>query len=74
MVCDWLVRESPYTAIPGGGPGSFPEKNVIEVSCCSEPVSRILFLAFGEVTTIPLGPALLTGSSDLPGGFGRAVL
>src|SRR5437764_7215319 len=27
-----------------------------------------------RVTTIPLGPALLTGSSDLPGGFGRAVL
>ena len=26
------------------------------------------------MTTIPLGPALLTGSSDLPGGFGRAVL
>ena len=26
------------------------------------------------VTTIPLGPALLAGSSDLPGGFGRAVL
>ena len=26
-----------------------------------------------RVTTIPLGPALLTGSSDLPGGFGRAV-
>jgi len=24
--------------------------------------------------TIPLGPALLTGSSGLPGGFGRAVL
>src|SRR4029453_15824592 len=24
--------------------------------------------------TIPLGPALLAGSSDLPGGFGRAVL
>src|SRR5580765_1326841 len=27
---------------------------------------------FGE-TIIPLGPALLTGSSSLPGGFGRAV-
>src|SRR6185295_1647112 len=26
------------------------------------------------MTTIPLGPALLAGSSDLPGGFGRAVL
>src|SRR5215831_15998370 len=26
------------------------------------------------MTTIPLGPALLTGSSGLPGGFGRAVL
>ena len=25
-------------------------------------------------TIIPLGPALLAGSSDLPGGFGRAVL
>ena len=25
-------------------------------------------------TIIPLGPALLTGSSDLPGSFGRAVL
>ena len=29
--------------------------------------------SFG-VTTIPLGPALLAGSSDLPGGFGRAIL
>ena len=26
------------------------------------------------MTIIPLGPALLAGSSDLPGGFGRAVL
>src|SRR6186713_1128065 len=26
------------------------------------------------MTTIPLGPASLTGSSDLPGDFGRAVL
>jgi hypothetical protein len=26
------------------------------------------------MTTIPLGPALLTGSSDLPGGFQRAVV
>ena len=46
-----------------------------------QSVSRILFPAcaclsasFGEVTIIPLGPALLTGSSDLPGSFGRAVL
>jgi len=52
-------------------------------------VSRILFPAFarvraclsvhasahaGETTIIPLGPALLTGSSSLPGDFGRAVL
>jgi hypothetical protein len=42
-------------------------------------VSRILFPAsalsgIGEVTTIPLVPSLLTGSSGLPGGFGRAVL
>src|SRR6185436_1069629 len=29
--------------------------------------------SFG-VTTIPLGPALLAGSSNLPGDFGRAVL
>ena len=28
----------------------------------------------GETTIIPLGPRLLAGSSDLPGGFGRAVL
>ena len=27
-----------------------------------------------RMTIIPLGPALLAGSSDLPGGFGRAVL
>src|SRR3990170_484971 len=26
------------------------------------------------MTIIPLGPRLLAGSSDLPGGFGRAVL
>jgi hypothetical protein len=30
--------------------------------------------SYGEVTISPLGPALLAGSSDLPGGFGRAVL
>jgi hypothetical protein len=51
---------------------------------CRRPVSRILFrlrrpprsraLAGYGVTTIPLGPALLAGSSGLPGGFGRAVL
>jgi len=42
-------------------------------------VSRILSASaalargFGA-TIIPLGPALLAGSSNLPGGFGRAVL
>ena len=43
------------------------------------PVSRILsavarLAASSCVTTIPLDPALLAGSSSLPGGFGRAVL
>ncbi len=44
-------------------------------------VSRILFpprrrlaAPLRRLTTIPLGPALLAGSSNLPGGFGRAVL
>ena len=57
----------------------------IGVEEVSQPaVSRILF-AFARVapcgasherrtTIIPLGPPLLAGSSDLPGGFGRAVL
>ena len=35
----------------------------------SQPISRIL-----SRTIIPLGPRLLAGSSDLPGGLGRAVL
>ena len=45
----------------------------------SVPVSRILSAfaslarRYGE-TIIPLGPALLAGSSDLPGDFGRAIL
>ena len=48
----------------------------------SRPVSRILSafapsdLAVAQrhgVTIIPLGPGLLAGSSDLPGGLGRAV-
>jgi hypothetical protein len=46
--------------------------------CRSRPVSRILSAFAGcagnGVTTIPLAPALLTGSSNLPGDFGRAVL
>jgi len=42
-------------------------------------ISRILFpfphpKARGRATTIPLAPPSLAGSSDLPGGFGRAVL
>jgi hypothetical protein len=42
-------------------------------------ISRILFLtqhpkAPDLATTIPLAPPSLAGSSDLPGGFGRAVL
>jgi hypothetical protein len=48
-----------------------------------QPISRILSLRLAwtlsrsgplRVTIIPLAPALLTGSSGLPGGFGRAVL
>ncbi len=42
-------------------------------------ISRILFPARrpkapNQATTIPLAPPSLAGSSDLPGGFGRAVL
>ena len=42
-------------------------------------ISRILFpaphpKAPNQATTIPLAPPSLAGSSDLPGGFGRAVL
>jgi len=42
-------------------------------------ISRILFPAQrpkapSQTTTIPLAPPSLAGSSDLPGGFGRAVL
>jgi len=46
---------------------------------CSRPISRILFALAplarhsGEMI-IPLVPALLTGSSNLPGDFGRAAL
>ena len=40
------------------------------VSAFASPLRREL----RRTTTIPLGPALLAGSSDLPGGFGRAVL
>jgi hypothetical protein len=47
--------------------------------CCSQPVSRILspstrrFRASLRATTIPLAPALLTGSSNLPGSCRRAA-
>ena len=48
------------------------------LKCGSRPVSRILSarapLREYERAIIPLGPALLTASSNLPGGFGRAVL
>src|SRR5688500_9794726 len=45
--------------------------------CRSRPISRVLsaFALTGYgVTIILLVPRLLAGSSDLPGGFGRAVL
>ncbi len=58
-----------------------PQRNLrtIEKVPPQPAVSRILFPAsalagFGEATIIPLAPSSLTGSSDLPGGFGRAVL
>ena len=49
------------------------------MKCRSPPLSRILFPAFtlagyGGATTIPLALQSLTGSSDLPGGLGRAAL
>ena len=40
----------------------------------SGPVSRILCPASRRATIIPLAPRLPAGSSDLPGGFGRASL
>ena len=40
----------------------------------SVPSTRAPCGALAQETTIPLGPRSLTGSSDLPGGFGRAVL
>src|SRR5687768_7975432 len=42
---------------------------MLPVKCRSQPVSRIL-----SRTTIPLALRLLAESSNLPGGFGRAVL
>ena len=48
------------------------------VKCGSRPISRILSacrpVRACRRAIIPLGPALLTASSNLPGGFGRAVL
>ena len=40
--------------------------------CCSRPVSRILF-PLARKTTIHLAPALLAGSSNLPGSLRRAA-
>ena len=49
------------------------------MKCRSQPLSRILFPACAlagpdETTTIPLALQSLAGSSDLPGGLGRAAL
>ena len=76
------------TAVKGASTKTLKEPpNAIEKVPPQPAVSRILFPAsarlrglaaasagFGEATIIPLAPSSLTGSSDLPGGFGRAVL
>ena len=53
-----------------------PQRAVSRILFPSTRLARACGARCGSlrVTIIPLGPALLAGSSDLPGGFGRAVL
>ena len=50
------------------------EERKSQSPCKPTSVRRCRLAAAPALTTIPLVPRLLAGSSDLPGGFGRAVL